>query len=176
MADSKSSSILPGAPALSNFVRIAFSSAPPLPSFPPIPGAMNVAHLDGSIHTQGPDAAFGTADDPPLPVLGPVPAIPGGVRLEAQTDAGMFGFLGPHNAPGAFAEGSVGGDPAPPVTALNGILTFAFDPAVHMAGDFVRLPASAVVRAEVPEPTTLAMFAVGLVGLGVVARCRRPWR
>jgi hypothetical protein len=174
---------LPGAPALSNFVRIAFSSAPPLPSFPPVPGTGGIgaggniaAALVGSIHTKGPDAVFGTADDPPLPALVGVPPMSGGVRLAPETDAGFFGFIGPFNAPGAFVGAVYGPDAEPPVTALSGILTFAFDPAVHMAGDFVRLPASAVVRAEVPEPTTLGMFAVGLVGLGVVARCRRPWR
>jgi hypothetical protein len=159
---------LPGAPALSNFVRIVFSSAPPLPSFPPIPsgsipGPLVAATLAGSIHTKGPDAVFGTADDPPLPV---------GVRLEKATDSAVDGFLGPFNA-GAFGQGVlIGPDPAPPVTAVSGILTFAFDPAVHVAGDFVRLR-SAVVLAQVPEPTLLEIFAAGLVGLGVVARWRK---
>lgn len=157
---------LAGAPALANFVRITFSSAPPLPSFPPIPPLpMDAATLDGSIHTKGPDAVFGTADDPPLPV---------GVRLEDESDAGKLGFIGPFNAPGAFGQGIVliGPDSAPPVTAVSGTLTFAFDPDVHVAGDFVRLR-SAVVLAQLPEPTTLGMLAVGLVGLGVVARWRK---
>jgi hypothetical protein len=137
------------------FVSIFFDSG----AFAPIgPPAFDAASLNGSVIS-----ALALAD---------------GVRLDAATDAGPFGFVGPFAQPGAF-NGAVGPVPdrAPPVVQLIGELRFSFD-AAQAAGDRVSLPASAMVRTSgsrlVYEPSSVLLLGIALGVLAVSPRRTTP--
>ncbi len=153
-------------------------------NFIPIP-VFDSASLDGSIHTKGGDLLFGTGDDPPLPDKGtpPVdtPAPEGGVILDARDDAVSFGTIGEFNAVAVFSDAIGPIRNLGSTVSISGIITFSFDPAVHLGGnagldgvpgneddlraDRVRFPESAVVRAVTPEPSSLIIWCIGAVGL-----------